>query len=199
MQAAIKRAFDVAVASTLLVALSPLLAVLAALVRVLDGPPVLFRQRRSGQHGRSFDLCKFRTMTTESDDPTTDAQRITRLGRVLRRTSLDELPTLWNVVAGDMSLVGPRPLPERYLHRYDRRQRRRLDVRPGVTGLAQATGRNLLSWEERFELDVQYVERATLRTDLRILVDTARSVLRREGVEVVDTVTMPEFWGSERA
>jgi lipopolysaccharide/colanic/teichoic acid biosynthesis glycosyltransferase len=198
VQAAIKRAFDVTVASTLLVALSPLLAVLAVLVRALDGPPVLFRQRRSGQHGRSFDLCKFRTMTTGSDDPTTDAQRITRLGRVLRRTSLDELPTLWNVVAGHMSLVGPRPLPERYLGRYDQRQRRRLQVRPGVTGLAQATGRNLLSWEERFELDVQYVERATLRTDLRILLDTAKSVLRREGVEVADTVTMPEFWGSER-
>jgi lipopolysaccharide/colanic/teichoic acid biosynthesis glycosyltransferase len=192
-----KRAFDVAVASVLLLLVSPVLGVIAALIRALDGPPVLFRQRRSGLHGRSFHLRKFRTMSTESEDPTTDADRITPLGRVLRSTSLDELPTLWNVVTGDMSLVGPRPLPERYLPRYDARQRRRLDVRPGITGLAQVTGRNELSWEERFELDVEYVERAGLRTDLRILWATARSVLRREGIEAADSVTMPEFRGTD--
>jgi lipopolysaccharide/colanic/teichoic acid biosynthesis glycosyltransferase len=137
-----KRLVDVVAASVGLVVLSPLLVVVAIAVVVLDGRPVLFTQRRSGLNGEPFELHKFRSMSTGSDDPTTDAQRITRLGAVLRSTSLDELPTLWDVARGAMSLVGPRPLPERYLDRYTPEQRRRLEVRPGVTGLAQVRGRN---------------------------------------------------------
>ena len=192
----LKRATDLLAAGAALVVLSPVIAALAIAVRVADGRPLLFTQERNGLAGRPFRLIKFRTMSTESDDPTTDARRITRLGTLLRATSLDELPTLWNVVRGDMSLVGPRPLPVRYLARYTPHQRRRLEVRPGITGLAQVRGRNLLSWEERFDLDVEYIDGWSYRGDLRLLVDTVRSVLRREGVEVEGTVTMPEFWGS---
>ena len=190
-----KRATDLGASALALVVLSPLMAVIALAILVADGRPVLFRQERSGLGGRPFELLKFRTMSTESDDPTTDAVRITRLGAVLRRTSLDELPTLWCVARGDMSLVGPRPLPVRYLDRYSPEQRRRLEARPGVTGLAQARGRNLLTWNERFRLDVEYIDQWSYRGDLRLLADTVRSVLRREGVEVAGTVTMPEFWG----
>lgn len=192
----VKRIFDFSVAGAGLVATAPVLATVAVLIRLLDGSPVLFSQVRSGRHGKPFVLHKFRTMSTESEDPTTDAARITRLGARLRATSLDELPTLWNVAVGNMSLVGPRPLPERYLERYSRRQLRRLDVRPGVTGLAQVCGRNLLSWEERFELDVAYVERRTLAADLRILARTFRSVAAKEGIEAESAITMPEFTGS---
>jgi lipopolysaccharide/colanic/teichoic acid biosynthesis glycosyltransferase len=163
---------------------------------VLDGRPVLFTQRRSGLNGEPFELHKFRSMSTGSDDPTTDAQRITRLGAVLRSTSLDELPTLWDVARGAMSLVGPRPLPERYLDRYTPEQRRRLEVRPGVTGLAQVRGRNLLSWEERFSLDVAYVDTWSFAGDIKLLLETFRSVVRREGIEADGAVTMPEFRGS---
>ena len=192
-----KRAVDAVVAMGALVILAPVLAVIAALIRVIDGRPIFFAQQRSGLQGEPFQLLKFRTMSTESEDPTTDATRITKLGARLRATSLDELPTLWTVARGDMSLVGPRPLPVRYLERYSPVQRRRLEVRPGVTGLAQVKGRNLLSWEDRFDLDVHYVDHRSSRGDLEILVETFRSVLRREGVEVAGTVTMPEFWGSD--
>lgn len=192
----LKRMLDISAAACGLLILTPVLLVVTGLVLVRDGRPILFSQTRSGRHGRPFVLHKFRTMSTESDDPTTDAARITSLGAVLRATSLDELPTLWNVLRGDMSLVGPRPLPERYLERYRPRQRRRLEVRPGITGLAQVRGRNLLSWEERFELDVDYVEGRGLIGDLALLVDTVRSVISREGIEAEATVTMPEFWGS---
>jgi lipopolysaccharide/colanic/teichoic acid biosynthesis glycosyltransferase len=192
----LKRAADLVVAAAALVVLSPVLAAIAACILLVDGRPLLFTQRRSGRRGQPFVLHKFRTMSTESDDPTTDAQRITRLGRLLRATSLDELPTLWDVARGAMSLVGPRPLPERYLDRYTAEQRRRLEVRPGITGLAQVRGRNLLSWEERFALDVRYVEDWSLAGDLKLLIETARSVVRREGIEAEGTVTMPEFWGS---
>lgn len=191
-----KRVIDLVAAAGALLALSPLLAVVAAAIRLLDGPPVLFAQERSGRGGVPFTLYKFRTMSTESEDPTTDAQRITRLGGRLRAWSVDELPALWAVVRGEMSLVGPRPLPVRYLERYDDTQRRRLEVPPGITGLAQVRGRNLLSWEERFALDVQYVDTRTLRGDLRILAETVRAVLRREGIEAEASVTMPEFRGS---
>lgn len=179
-----------------LVVLSPVLASVAAAIRLVDGPPVLFTQQRSGQGGRPFTVYKFRTMSTESEDPTTDAQRITRLGARLRAWSLDELPALWTVARGDMSLVGPRPLPVRYLDRYDETQRRRLEVPPGITGLAQVRGRNLLTWEERFALDVHYVDTWSVAGDLRILAATVRAVLRREGVEAEGSVTMPEFRGS---
>ncbi len=192
-----KRLIDLTVAAAVLLLGAPLLAIVAGLILAKDGRPVLFRQRRSGRDGEAFVLLKFRTMSTESEDPTTDAQRITRLGSILRSTSLDELPTLWNVVRGDMSLVGPRPLPERYLDRYSATQRRRLEVRPGVTGLAQVTGRNLLGWDDRFALDVEYVDTWTVAGDVKILVATVRSVLGRTGIEAESAVTMPEFWGAE--
>ena len=193
----VKRAVDVVLSVWALALLWPVLAGLALAVRLVDGRPVLFAQRRSGLHGEPFMLRKFRTMSTESEDPTTDAHRITRLGAFLRATSLDELPTLLNVVVGDMSLVGPRPLPERYLDRYTPEQRRRLETRPGITGLAQVEGRNLLSWEDRFALDVEYVDTCSLKGDVELVMRTIRSVLRREGVEADGAVTMPEFWGRE--
>ena len=191
-----KRAFDLVSALGALAVLSPILAIVAVLVLITDGRPVLFRQIRSGRDGRPFILQKFRTMTTEDDDPSTDAVRITRLGGALRATSLDELPTLWNVVRGDMSIVGPRPLLVRYLDRYSEEQRRRLEVRPGITGLAQVRGRNLLSWDERFALDVRYVDERTFIGDLRLIAETVRSVLRREGVAAEGGATMREFMGN---
>lgn len=194
--ALVKRGMDLVVSCGALLALSPVLLAVGTAIRVLDGAPVLFKQKRSGRHGQPFTLYKFRTMSTESEDPATDAQRITRLGSRLRAWSLDELPALWAVAVGDMSLVGPRPLPVRYLQRYDSFQRRRLEMRPGITGLAQVSGRNLLSWEERFSLDVQYVDTWSIAGDVRILLATVRAVLDREGVEADGSVTMPEFWGS---
>ena len=191
-----KRALDVVVAGCALIVLSPVLAACAVAILVLDGRPILFTQERSGLGGRVFELRKFRTMSTESEDPETDAARITRLGRILRSTSLDELPTLLSVVRGDMSLVGPRPLPVRYADRYTDEQRRRLEVRPGVTGLAQVGGRNLLTWDERFALDVRYVDTRSFLGDCRLLVDTLVRVVRRDGIEASDGVTMPEFRGS---
>lgn len=192
----VKRWFDVAIAGVVFAVLAPVMAVVAALILVLDGRPIFFAQQRSGRDGVVFEMKKFRTMSTESEDPTTDAQRITKLGATLRSWSLDELPTLWSVVSGDMSLVGPRPLPVRYLDRYTHEQRRRLEVPPGITGLAQVRGRNLLSWEERFELDVEYADGRTFIGDLGLLVDTVRSVVAREGIEADGAVTMPEFQGS---
>lgn len=186
------------VAGVGLIVAAPLVAACAALIRVVDGPPVMFRQWRSGRGGRPFELCKFRTMTPGSDDPATDDARVTRLGRHLRATSLDELPTLWNVIRGEMSLVGPRPLPVRYLERYTPEQARRLDVDPGITGLAQVGGRNRLAWEERFALDVAYVDDRSLRLDLRILAATARRVVARDGVEAEGSLTVAEFTGAGR-
>ena len=164
------------------------------------GRPVLFRQLRTGRNGALFTLVKFRTMRTAApgEGIDQDAQRLTALGRFLRATSLDELPTFWNVLRGDLSLVGPRPLLPQYLDRYTERQARRLEVKPGVTGWCQVNGRNSLSWEEKFELDVWYVDHASLRLDLRILLLTVRQVLRREGVAAAGSATMPEFLGGER-
>ena len=192
-----KRLFDLAVATAAIVVLAPVMAAVAAAILVCDGRPLFFEQVRAGKDGRSFVLRKFRTMSTESEDPTTDSERITRLGRVLRSSSLDELPTLLSVVGGDMSIVGPRPLPIRYVDRYSAEQRRRLEVRPGITGLAQVRGRNLLSWEERFELDVEYVDTRSFRCDLRIIVDTVASVAGRHGVEADTGATSEEFWPPE--
>lgn len=195
---AVKRTIDVAVAGTALVATAPVQAVVAVLVARNLGRPVLFRQQRPGRDGEAFTMVKFRTMRTApvGTSPLHDADRLTRFGRVLRSTSLDELPSLWNIVKGDMSLVGPRPLLMDYLPLYSARQARRHEVRPGLTGLAQVRGRNLLSWEDRFELDVDYVERRSLRLDARIVLETVRAVLRRDGVSSATSQTMEPFTGS---
>ena len=190
-----KRALDVVVATAALAVLSvPMLAV-AAVVRVAMGSPVLFRQVRPGRGGVPFTLLKFRTMRP---GPGTDAERLTPIGRWLRRTSVDELPELWNVLVGDMSLVGPRPLLVEYLDLYSARQARRHEVRPGLTGLAQVEGRNLLDWDERLELDVRYVETHTLRLDLSIIRRTIGMVVRREGINAEGEATMAAFKGSGR-
>jgi lipopolysaccharide/colanic/teichoic acid biosynthesis glycosyltransferase len=194
----VKRGVDLAVASTLLVLSLPVQGVVAVAVAAALGRPVLFRQRRPGRSGKVFTLYKFRTM--RDVDPAkgmvTDAERLTAFGRALRSTSLDELPTLFNVVKGDMSLVGPRPLLIEYLPRYSAEQARRHEVRPGVTGLAQVSGRNGLTWEEKFELDVAYVDRRSLALDLRILVRTVGAVLNRSGISAEGHRTAPVFMGS---
>jgi lipopolysaccharide/colanic/teichoic acid biosynthesis glycosyltransferase len=195
----LKRGLDLSAGAVGLLAASPLLAGAAAAIRLTMGSPVLFRQQRPGKDGRPFDLVKFRTMRARRPGEVgaeADAERITPVGRFLRRTSLDELPTLWNVVKGDMSLVGPRPLLMRYLDRYTPGQARRHEVKPGVTGWAQVKGRNALSWEEKFEHDVWYVDHRSLWVDLQILFRTALSVLRREGISQEGHATMPEFMGS---
>lgn len=193
-----KRVADVVVAAVLLVLVTPLLIVVAALVAMGLGRPVLFRQCRAGLHGQPFEMVKFRTMRPPnlSVGLVGDRDRLTPLGRWLRATSLDELPTLWNVLRGDMSLVGPRPLLPEYLSRYSPRQARRHEVRPGVTGLAQVRGRNSLNWEEKLEFDVRYVESHNLRVDLSILAATVRTVLRREGINAAGSATAPEFLGT---
>jgi sugar transferase EpsL len=198
---ALKRVIDVLGASTALVVLSPLLAVVAVLVRVRMGSPVLFRQLRPGREGRPFELTKFRTMTDQRGPDGTllpDAQRLTALGRFLRRTSIDELPELVNVVRGDMSLVGPRPLLMEYLPRYSAEQARRHEVRPGVTGWTQVNGRNELTWDEKFALDVWYVEHRSTRLDLEILGRTVSQVLSGQGVSAPGHATMEPFRGSRR-
>jgi lipopolysaccharide/colanic/teichoic acid biosynthesis glycosyltransferase len=195
-----KRLLDVAIAGSALVLLAPLMAVTAMIVRVALGGPVLFRQRRPGLHGVPFTLVKFRTMTDRYDShgrPLPDGDRLNAFGRVLRATSLDELPELWNVLRGDMSLVGPRPLLMEYLPRYSARQARRHAVRPGITGLAQINGRNELPWAERFELDVTYTERFSLAMDLRILARTISHVAARRGITEVGHATAQEFSGVE--
>lgn len=192
-----KRMLDFVGAGALLLVLSPVAAVVAIAVRASMGSPVIFSQERVGLDGRVFVLRKFRTMrpAESSLDLQSDGQRITRTGAFLRSTSLDELPSLWNVVLGDMSLVGPRPLLVHYVERYTPRQARRHEVRPGVTGLAQVSGRNALSWHERLELDVQYVDQRSLSLDLRILARTLAVVLRRTGVTDSGGVSMSEFRG----
>jgi lipopolysaccharide/colanic/teichoic acid biosynthesis glycosyltransferase len=194
----IQRTLDIVVAATMLILTAPVMLVVAVLVGWRLGRPVFFRQERPGLHSRIFTMVKFRTM--RDVDPRrgliTDADRLTRLGRILRATSVDELPTLWNVLKGDMSLVGPRPLLVKYLDLYTPTQARRHLVRPGLTGLAQVRGRNSLSWEERFDLDVWYVEHRTIRVYLRILAETVLTVVRREGITAEGEVSMPEFRGS---
>ena len=170
------------VAATGLLALSPLLVVLALLVRVRMGSPVLFRQLRSGLDGELFEIVKLRTMRAERYPGEPDPDRTPRLGEVLRRTSLDELPQLWNVLLGDMSLIGPRPTLPEQVERYSERERGRLAVRPGLTGLAQVSGRNALSWPERIELDLEYIERRSLRLDVEIVMRTMRRLVRPEGI-----------------
>jgi sugar transferase EpsL len=191
-----KRAFDVIVVLATSPVWLPLMAAIGLLVRVKLGAPVLFRQSRPGLGGKIFELVKFRTMLNAYDAEgrlLPDAQRLTPFGRWLRASSLDELPELFNVLRGEMSLVGPRPLLVAYLPRYNARQARRHEVRPGLTGLAQVMGRNSLSWEEKFEWDVRYVEQQSLALDLRILFLTAKTVLWREGISAQGEATMPEF------
>ena len=196
-----KRALDVAVAGALLLASAPVQAVVAVAVAARLGRPVLFRQRRPGLHGDPFTILKFRTMrpVDVSAGRVDDASRLTRLGRFLRATSLDELPTLVNVLHGDMSLVGPRPLLMAYLTRYSPAQARRHEVRPGRTGLAQVSGRNAVGWDERLALDVKYVDTRSMGLDLTILRRTVGAVLRREGISADGEATMPEFVGRRSA
>ena len=190
-----KRVFDVVCAGILLVLLAPLFVVVAIVVRAALGPPVIFRQARPGRGGKPFTLYKFRTMV-QTGPGVADAERLTPIGRALRAASLDELPELWNVIRGDMSLVGPRPLLVEYLDRYTPEQARRHEVRPGITGWAQVEGRNALPWEERFALDVWYVDHRSFALDLKILARTFWAVASRRGVAHEGHATMEEFRGS---
>ena len=194
-----KRLLDVLLSGAALALLWPVLLIVVLLVRVKLGSPVLFCQERPGKDERIFRLYKFRTMTDARDEDgelLPDAVRLTKFGRFLRSTSLDELPELWNIFRGDMSIVGPRPLLVKYLPLYNEEQRRRHTVRPGLTGLAQVHGRNALSWEERFTYDVRYVSRITAWGDLKILFQTVASVVRREGISSGTSATMEEFRGT---
>jgi lipopolysaccharide/colanic/teichoic acid biosynthesis glycosyltransferase len=195
----IKRIFDLTVVVVCLFFLVPFLLTFAVLIRLRLGSPVLFRQMRPGYLGKPFTLYKFRTMTDEKDEHGNllpDSQRLTRFGGFLRRSSLDELPELLNILRGDMSLVGPRPLLMQYLPRYSAEQARRHHVLPGLTGWAQVNGRNALSWEDKFSLDVWYVDHWSMQLDLKILWQSIWKVLKREGIEAPDQVTPSEFMGS---
>ena len=195
----LKRLFDFLMALFGLVALSPVLAILAWQIRKKLGSPVLFRQTRPGLHGKPFQMVKFRTMRDAigpDGQPLPDAERMTPFGSFLRSASLDELPELWNVLRGDMSLVGPRPLLMEYLPLYTPEQARRHAVRPGITGWAQVNGRNALSWEEKFALDVWYVDHQSLALDISILWRTVRKVLVREGISAAGEATMGKFTGN---
>ena len=194
------RSRDVALSCVALVGLAPVIAATALAVRRSLGRPVLFRQKRPGRDGRVFTLVKFRTMRLPDPEhaSASDADRMTPAGSFLRSTSLDELPSLWNVLRGDMSLVGPRPLLVEYLERYTLEQARRHEVRPGLTGWAQVNGRNAVSWEDRLAMDVWYVDHRSLGLDARILWLTLTRVLRRDGISAEGHATMPEFLGSDQ-
>jgi sugar transferase EpsL len=194
-----KRPFDFVSALILLMVASPVMAIVAVIIFVSMGPPVFFIERRAGRAGEVFRLRKFRTMTNERDaagELLPDERRLTPVGQLLRRTSLDELPELLHVVTGKMSLIGPRPLPVRYLDRYSPEEVRRLEVRPGITGLAQVRGRNSLGWPERFALDVWYVDHLSLLLDMQVLLSTVQVVIRGDGVSHPGHATMEEFNGS---
>jgi sugar transferase EpsL len=197
-----KRMVDWLLSVSALLVLAPLMLVGAMTVLALMGRPVLYRQWRPGRNGKPFKLLKFRTMLDTKDNetgPLTDGKRLTRVGRFLRSTSIDELPQLWNVLRGDLSLVGPRPLRMEYLQRYNTEQARRHDVFPGITGWAQINGRNALEWQEKFNYDVWYVDNWSLWLDIRILWGTLLRVTRREGVSHGEQPTMPEFVGNKAA
>jgi lipopolysaccharide/colanic/teichoic acid biosynthesis glycosyltransferase len=196
-----KRLFDIVAAMAGLIVLSPVIVIVAYLIRKRLGSPVLFRQVRPGLGGKPFEMVKFRTMRDALDangNPLPDSERMTGFGSFLRSSSLDELPELWNVIKGDMSLVGPRPLLMEYLPLYDTIQVRRHDARPGVTGWAQINGRNALSWEEKFKLDVWYVDNQSLWLDLKIIFLTVKKVLIRDGISAQGEVTMTKFTGSKK-
>jgi len=193
-----KRGFDVVVAGVLLTLSLPLLAIIALIVRLSLGRPILLRQQRPGRLGVPFTIYKFRSMTdarSASGHLLADDYRLTRVGSLLRTSSLDELPELWNVLIGDMSLVGPRPLRMEYLERYSAEQARRHDARPGITGLAQVNGRNAIDWDEKFRLDVQYVDSISATGDVKILLMTITTVLRSTGINTDGHATAPEFLG----
>lgn len=195
-----KRLFDIAVSASLLVVLAPFFLVLALLVRMKLGSPVLFRQTRPGKNAEAFVMFKFRTMTDargSNGELLPDMDRLTRFGRFLRSTSLDELPELWNVLRGDMSIVGPRPLLMEYLPLYSAEQARRHEVRPGVTGWAQVNGRNALSWEQKFLLDIWYVDNRSFWLDLKIIAHTVAKVVNRSGISAEGEATMPRFAGAQ--
>lgn len=191
-----KRVLDIAASALGLVITAPIQLITAALVLIAHGRPVLFRQERPGRDGQVFELVKFRTMKHPTSALVTDEQRLTTFGRLLRSTSLDELPTLWNVLKGDMSLVGPRPLLVEYLELYSTEQARRHEVRPGITGLAQVSGRNAIPWSKKFALDVEYVEKRSLLLDLRILSRTFFGVMKRAGISAPGHSTTPFFEGN---
>lgn len=195
----IKRGLDFILSLIASIILSPVILIVAVLVRIKLGSPVLFQQQRPGKDEKIFNMYKFRTMTDERDENgelLPDEVRLTKFGKTLRSTSLDELPELFNIVKGDMSIVGPRPLLVRYLPLYNERQKHRHDVRPGFTGLAQVNGRNSISWEEKFEWDVKYVEHVTFLQDCRIILKTVGVVLKRDGINSASAATMEEFKGS---
>lgn len=194
----IKRIFDIVIASTLLIVMSPLIFFVALLVRYHLGAPIFFRQNRPGLHGKIFQMIKFRTMLELTDNHgkvVEDAQRITRMGNFLRSFSLDELPELWNVIKGEMSIVGPRPLLIEYLPLYNETQNRRHEIKPGITGLTQINGRNALAWKEKFDLDVWYVDNHSLWLDVKILLLTVKKVLIREGITSKGSMSAEKFNG----
>lgn len=198
----IKRLLDFTLSFLALIVLSPVLLVTAILVRIKLGSPIIFHQERPGKSEKIFRLYKFRSMTDECDengDLLPDDQRLTRFGQILRSTSLDELPELWNILRGDMSIVGPRPLLVKYLPLYNEEQRHRHDVRPGLTGWAQANGRNAISWEEKFKLDVWYVQHISFWVDLKVIFMTVKKVFCRDGISSETSVTMEEFSGTKES
>ena len=196
----LKRAFDIVASTSALVVLSPVLAITAYKVKKELGSPVLFRQTRPGLHGKPFEMIKFRTMRDATDkegNALPDSERLTEFGKKLRASSLDELPELWNVLKGDMSLVGPRPLLMEYLPLYNAEQAKRHNVRPGVTGYAQVNGRNSLSWEDKFKLDTWYVEHQSLWLDMKILLKTVKKVIIKDGISAEGEATMTKFTGTK--
>ena len=196
----LKRILDVAIASTALVLLSPVYALVAYKVKKNLGSPVLFRQTRPGLHGQPFEMIKFRSMKDALDtagNPLPDSERLTPFGKMLRATSLDEMPELWNVIKGDMSIVGPRPLLMEYLPLYNSEQAKRHEVRPGITGYAQVNGRNAISWEKKFELDTWYVNNHSLWLDFKIMLKTVKKVLAKDDISAEGDVTMHKFTGSK--
>ncbi|MCI6204420.1 MAG: sugar transferase [Lachnospiraceae bacterium] len=196
----VKRCLDFILALIAIIVLSPILLIVAILVRCKLGSPIIFKQQRPGLHEKIFCMYKFRTMTDAKDvdgNLLPDEERLTKFGKALRSTSLDELPELFNILKGDMAIVGPRPLLVQYLPRYNERQHRRHDVRPGFTGLAQVNGRNSISWQEKFEWDVKYVEQVSFVLDMKIIAKTVGVVLKRDGISSETSATMEEFLGNK--
>lgn len=199
-EAFLKRPLDILLAGSVLIIFSPLIGIIALLVKVKLGSPVFFTQQRPGQNGEIFKIFKFRTMTNKKDENgklLPDEERLTKFGRMLRSTSLDEVPELINILKGDMSIVGPRPLLVEYMERYNEKQKHRHDVRPGLTGLAQVNGRNNLSWDEKFKDDLIYIKKITFYNDLKIVFKTIRAVIKRDGIHAKNYATMPKFIGNK--